>query len=250
MDWVFSGIVRSRLKLDKMKTYIRRREANKRLIILFGTWGTDHNLFLPLCRDDHDFILYYNYSADEPLILPEKKSYEHITVIGWSLGVWAAEYMARSMNLKPDLSIAVNGTPFPADNRYGIPIPVFEGTLNRLDKRVIYKYHLRLFGTKKELEKHPEKISKRELKSFEDELRWLYNRIMESYEISFKWDIALTSANDRVFPYDNMHRYWESRDETKVVAMPLPHYPFFNWSSFGEMIDSLVKAPATVRSQK
>lgn len=222
-----------------MKTYIRRREENKELIVVFGTWGTDHNAFLPLCTDDHDFILYYNYSADEPLILPERKTYRHITVIGWSLGVWAAEYMAGSMNLKPDLSIAVNGTPFPADNMYGIPLPVFEGTLNRLDERVIYKYHMRLFGTKKVLDMNTEKISKRSLKSFSDELRWLYNRIMETYEKSYSWDIALSCSEDRVFPFSNMIRYWNTREETRLLTLPYPHYPFFKWGSFREMIDFL-----------
>jgi len=222
-----------------MKTYIRRRESNQDLIIVFGTWGTDHNAFLPLCTDDHDFILYYNYSADEPLILPERKTYRHITVIGWSMGVWAAEYMAASMNLKPDLSIAINGTPFPADNRYGIPLEVFEGTLNRLDDRVIYKYHLRLFGKKKVLEENIDKISARSLKSFTDELRWLYNRIMETYEKRYSWDISLICSEDRVFPYNNMLNYWNTRKETKLCSLPLPHYPFFKWKSFREMVDFL-----------
>ncbi|TFH33916.1 MAG: DUF452 family protein, partial [Bacteroidia bacterium] len=163
----------------------------------------------------------------------------HITVIGWSMGVWAAEYMAASMNLKPDLSIAINGTPFPADNRYGIPLEVFEGTLNRLDDRVIYKYHLRLFGKKKVLEENIDKISARSLKSFTDELRWLYNRIMETYEKRYSWDISLICSEDRVFPFNNMLNYWNTRKETKLCSLALPHYPFFKWKSFREMVDFL-----------
>lgn len=227
-----------------MKTFIKRRESNEDLIIVFGTWGTDRNAFLPLCTDKHDFMLYYNYSADEPLILPERKTYRHITVIGWSIGIWAAEYMASTMNLKPDLSIAVNGTPFPAHNLYGIPLEVFEGTLNRLDDRAIYKYHMRLFGNKNVLNQHTEKISKRPLTSFADELRWLYNRIMETYEKRYSWDIALSCSEDRVFPYKNMVKYWESRPETKLITLKLPHYPFFKWNSFNEMVDYLKRESA------
>jgi hypothetical protein len=75
-----------------MKTFLRRFENNRDLVILFGTWGMDEKAFSNLTTDNHDFILYYNYSADEPLILPEIKTYRRVTVIGWSLGVWAAEY--------------------------------------------------------------------------------------------------------------------------------------------------------------
>ncbi|MFN8209344.1 MAG: hypothetical protein U0T33_00055 [Bacteroidales bacterium] len=32
-------------------------------------WGTDENVFAPLCNDEFDFILFYDYSAEEPLLL-------------------------------------------------------------------------------------------------------------------------------------------------------------------------------------
>ena len=120
-----------------MKTYIRRREKNNQLVVLYGGWGTDENVFTPLCNDDFDFILFYNYSADEALVLPEMKTYEKITLIGWSLGVWAAEYLSPKTGIKPDVTIAVNGTPVPADDQYGIPLNVFEGTLIILLKKIL-----------------------------------------------------------------------------------------------------------------
>ncbi len=97
-----------------MKTFLRRFENNRDLVILFGTWGIDEKAFSTLTTDNFDFILFYNYSADEPLILPEMKTYRRVTVIGWSLGVWAAEYYGRKMGIRPDLTIAINGTPVAA----------------------------------------------------------------------------------------------------------------------------------------
>jgi len=41
-----------------MRTYIRRREKNDQLVIVYGSWGTDENVFVPLCNDDFDFILF------------------------------------------------------------------------------------------------------------------------------------------------------------------------------------------------
>jgi len=223
-----------------MKTHIRRRENNEDLIIVFGGWGIDQNAFLPLCTESHDFILYYNYSADEPLILPDRKTYRQVILIGWSLGVWAAEYMSASMNLNPDLAIAVNGTPVPADNRYGIPLDIFEGTLNNINESGMEKFNIRLFGSKSILEENTEKLSKRNVQSYAAELRWLYNRIMEDFDRKYRWDIAISSVNDRVFPSDNQINYWRSRQDTRHLIVDLPHYPFYSWGTFEDMIKDLV----------
>jgi hypothetical protein len=220
-----------------MKTYIRRREKNNKLILFYGGWGTDENVFAPLCDDESDFILFYNYSADEALVLPDIKTYEKITLIGWSLGVWAAEYLSNKTGFKPDITIAVNGTPVPADNQYGIPLNVFEGTLNNITEENIEKFYFRMFGDKKNYLENIDKVPHRTLKSLHDELRWLYNRIMEQKEPGFRWDYAVTSEIDRVFPSDNLTSYWEKEKSTQHIILPLPHYFFHKWRSLTEFIN-------------
>jgi pimeloyl-[acyl-carrier protein] methyl ester esterase len=219
-----------------MKTYIRRREKNTQLVVFYGGWGTDENVFTPLCNDEFDFILFYNYSADEALVLPEMKTYEKITLIGWSLGVWAAEYLLPKTGIKPDVTIAVNGTPIPADDQFGIPLHVFEGTLNNITDENIEKFYFRMFGDKKNYETNIDRVPKRTLKSLHDELRWLYNRIMEQKEPGFRWDYAVTSEIDRVFPSKNLDGYWEKEKNTKHIILKLPHYFFHKWDSFTDFI--------------
>jgi biotin synthesis protein BioG len=220
-----------------MKTYIRRREKNNNLVVFYGGWGTDENVFTPLCTDDFDFILFYNYSADEALLLPETKTYNSITLIGWSLGVWAAEYLSPRTGIKPDLTIAVNGTPVPADDHYGIPLHVFEGTLNNITETNMEKFYLRMFGDRKNYLRNSDRIPHRSVKSLHDELRWLYNRIMEQKDPGFKWDYAVTSETDRVFPSKNLNDYWEKEKGTKHIILPYPHYMFHEWQSFAGFID-------------
>ena len=86
------------------------------------------------------------------LCFPEMKTYDKITLIGWSFGVWAAEYLSSKTGIKPNVTIAVNGTPIPADDQYGIPLNVFEGTLNNITEENIEKFYLRMFGDKKSIE--------------------------------------------------------------------------------------------------
>lgn len=233
-----------------MRTYIRRREKNKQLVVFFGGWGTDENVFAPLCNDEFDFILFYNYSADDPLVLPEMKTYEKVTLIGWSLGVWASEYLLPKTGIRPDITIAVNGTPLPADDNFGIPLNIIEGTLNNLNEENISKFYLRMFGGKSAFLANADRMPKRTLKSLHDELRWLYNRMMEMSEPGFKWDYAVTSAADRVYPSKNLVAYWSTRKETNHVVLPLPHYFFHKWSTLSDFIGFVENYNAQTDRQK
>jgi biotin synthesis protein BioG len=224
-----------------MKTYIRRREENDHLVILYGAWGSDENVFLPLCNDEFDFILFYQYSADEALVLSEIKTYRKITIIGWSLGVWAAEYFSAKTGIIPDLAIAVNGTPIPADDLYGIPLKIFEGTLNNITEANMEKFYLRMFGDKKTYLLNTDRIPHRSIKSLHDELRWLYNRTMEQKEPGFRWDYAVMSETDRVFPSANVTSYWKKEKNTRQIILPYPHYLFYKWDSFTEFIKFVEK---------
>ena len=219
-----------------MRTYIRRREKNNRLVVIYGGWGTDENVFAPLCNDEFDFILFYNYSAGEALVLPEMKTYEKVTLIGYSLGVWAAEYLLSKTGIKPDVSIAVNGTPLPADERFGIPLKIIEGTLNNLTDENMDRFYLRMFGGKKSYDANADRLPKRTLKSLHDELRWLYNRMMEQREPGFRWDYAVTSAVDRVYPSQNLEAFWSTQKNTSHIVLPLPHYFFHKWNSLSDFI--------------
>lgn len=219
-----------------MKTYIRRREKNTQLIVLYSAWGTDENLFTPLCSDEFDFILFYNYSADEALVLPEMKTYEKITLIGWGCGVWAAEYLLPKTGIIPHIRIAVNGTPFPADDNFGIPLKIIEGTVNKLTERSSEKFYLRMFGNKKTLQENTDRSPKRSLKALQDELRWMYNRMMEQKVTGFRWDYAVISESDRIFPIKNLERYWNKEKVTLKIKLDLPHYIFHKWKSFTDFI--------------
>jgi pimeloyl-[acyl-carrier protein] methyl ester esterase len=219
-----------------MKTYIRRREKNNHLVVLYGDCGTDENLFTPLCNDEFDFILFYNYSANEALVLPEMKTYEKITLIGWSLGVWAAEYISPKTGIKPDITIAVNGTPIPVDDQYGIQPDIFERVLNNINEENIDKFYLRMFGDKKTYQDNIDRVPRRTLKSTHGELRWLYNRIMEQKEPGFRWDFAVTSDQDPMFPLKNLSGFWDNNKNTKHIIVHLPHYIFQKWKSFIDFI--------------
>ena len=224
-----------------MKTYIRRREKNDNLVVLFGSWGTDENVFVPFCNDEFDFILFYNYSADQALVLPEMKTYKKIVVIGWSLGVWAAEYLSPSTGIVADVTIAVNGTPVPLDDHYGIPPHSFEESLNNITEESMDKFYSHMFGNRRTYNLNSEKIPHRTLESVHVEMRWLYNRIMEQKDPGLRWDYAVTSESDRIFPSENVISYWNRQKNTRQIIVPYPHYMFYKWNSYADFISFVEK---------
>jgi biotin synthesis protein BioG len=64
---------------------------------------------------------------------------------------------------------------------------------------------------------------------------------MENPDRKYRWDIALTSINDRVFPSSNLINYWKGREDTVHITTELPHYPFYHWKTFDNMIKNLLK---------
>jgi len=109
--------------------------------------------------------------------------------------------------------------------------------LNNITEENIDKFYLRMFGDKKNYTTNLDRMPHRTLKSVEDELRWLYNRFMEQKEPGFRWDYAVTSDIDRVFPSKSLNEYWEKEKNTKHIHILLPHYFFYEWKTFPEFID-------------
>ena len=107
-----------------------------------------------------------------------------------------------------------------------------------------------MFGDKKTYQSNIERVPHRTLKSLHDELSWLYNRIMEQKDPGFRWDYAVTSEIDRVFPSKNLAGYWEKEKHTKNIVLQLPHYLFNEWKSFTEFISFVENYQTTNPSNK
>ena len=108
-----------------MKQVYIIKNRHPRLLLFFAGWGADETPFKDYQSADSDNMLCYDYRTlefDASLL----KEYREINVIGWSMGVWAATQVMGKLQ-KTDTapviknSIAINGTPYPIDDTYGIP---------------------------------------------------------------------------------------------------------------------------------
>ncbi|MDO5035450.1 MAG: alpha/beta fold hydrolase [Porphyromonas sp.] len=210
------------------------------LLLYFTGWGTTPevvtNLGLPQGWEQCSFWDYKDVSA---LYLPdiELSRYNSIYLVAWSMGVWAADLLAPHL---PRISkaVAINGTPLPMHDLYGIPTPIFEKTLSGLDDDNRARFDRRMCGGKKLLAVY-NSFSARSTEDLRSELTGVYEAVRALPDGSppqLSWDLAYVSERDLIVPPSNQLRYWNKHNVTTEVLPGLGHYPIYEFHSWQELL--------------
>ena len=193
-----------------------------RLALIFAGWGLDERMFMPLRRGGYDIAVAFAYHTDSelPAWIDE---YKEICVIAWSYGVCMAE---RALLSKPHwnvtLKVAVNGTPTPIDDITGIPETIYQGTLNGLNERSVYKFYRRMCLNAEEFGRWKELMPERSLESLREELA-LFNNLPRTDSII--WDIVFIAGHDAIIPTPNQLNAWKGIQDIRILECG--HLPDF-----------------------
>ena len=118
-------------------------------------------------------------------------------------------------------AVALNGTPLPLDEKFGIGLRRFQATAAGLMKRGdMNEFEERAYGDF--YERFKGRISPREFWGNIRELALMEHYANGMNEPVIHWDKAIVGRFDVIFPTRNMYDYWGERAE----LLPLPHYPF------------------------
>ena len=205
------------------------KQNNDKLIIFFAGWSFDYKPFEFLNCEDFDVLMLYDYND---LSLPEIPQYKEYYLIAWSMGVFTA-YQLREKLPKFTKKLAVNGTPFPVDDEFGIPQKPFLLTLRHAKTGLEGKFYQNIFEKQEEFEKYQNTSVERSIENREEELKTLYAKIKETdktYEIYY--DKALVSSNDKIIPTKNQLNFWQN----KAQIIESGHFPYYNFTSWNEIL--------------
>lgn len=197
---------------------------NKKLVLFFAGWGMDERPFSGYARPNQDLIIAYDYTSlqiDESLL----HGYQEIQVLAWSMGVWAASQLLpelRKRNYPISICTAINGTPFPIDDRKGIPIQLFTRTLNTLTDRTLDKFRLRMCGSRKILQHFLAKAPQRNIENVRKELSAIEEQVNNLPDTAYQWDQAYIGTEDRIFSIENQQRAWA---RIPYQLIDTGHYP-------------------------
>lgn len=216
----------------------RQKEGSHTLLCFFTGWGTTAEVVahLPL-PDGWDYLVANDYRTISPTDLPALRKYGRTYLVAWSMGVWAAEVLSDFL---PPLkrAIAINGTPMPMHDLYGIPEQIFQATLSGLNDDNRARFNRRMCGGKELLSVY-NSFAARSTEELREELFGVYQKVKELRALQpprLHWSKALVSAKDLIVPAPNQIRYWECNSVPYCLLPNLGHYPLRQFSSWDELL--------------
>lgn len=213
------------------------RKGRSTLSLFFAGWGMDFHPFSDYASGDADLMICYDYT-DLGFGYGILEEYGKIKITAWSMGVWAAEQVLKGHeNISGNIleAIAINGTPLPADDLYGIPENIFLGTLENLSEAsgkaadTVDRFRRRMCGDAGTFRTFMEKAPERDTGSLRDELASIWTRYRDEKErkdnekpdgsrISRIWTGAIVCSKDRIFPAANQQRFWDEAATAYTLA--------------------------------
>lgn len=210
------------------------KNNNKNLIVFFGGWSFDYKPFECLRSEKYDVLMFYDYNDlnIENHLLKEIETYSSKTLVTWSMGVFIA-YLLKDKLPDFDKKIAVNGTPYPVDDEFGIPHRTFDLTLKYAETGLQGKFYQNVFSNEDFLQKYLENPVQRTIENRVKELETL-DKLIKNTKIEYDktfYDKSIVGANDKIIPTKNQLKMWG--DLAQIIDCG--HFPFYNYNSWDEI---------------
>jgi biotin synthesis protein BioG len=234
-----------------MKTFWLNQQNNQDCILFMAGWGMAPEPFLDIASGPVDVLMVYDYrtidedECDLPTLPSSTNSQRKIHLLAWSMGVWAAAKLVRNGTLPCrsfSSATAVGGTCQPVHDQFGIPEQMFDRTVRDFSPEVLEEFYRSMFDSDQEEEqflRHMAK-TKRSVEELRQELIALRTACEDlpdvSEELADVFKNRIVTGRDRVFPARNQMRAWGRKT---CASVPLPHFPFYQWSSWAEIFKIL-----------
>lgn len=177
-------------------------------------WASDARFVEHIRPQGYDILAVYDFRTIETVRLPE---YREKYLFAWSFGVWAAEHIFAGESF--DKAVALCGSPFPSDDRYGLGRRRIKLTIKGLPAGMDAFYRASL---SEYYERFADTLPVRTAETNREELEALAKMSAEPYIPAIEWDAAVIGERDLIFPPANLKKFWGERASVRN----LPHYPF------------------------
>lgn len=218
-----------------MKYHWLNKQNNTELIVFFTGWSFDEKPFEFLDCGSADVLFVYDYNEISALEKEIFGKYTKKTLLTWSMGVFAA-YLLEDELKDFDQKIAINGTPFPVDDEFGIPQKPFLLTLRHAKTGLEGKFYQNIFEKEEEFEQYSKTPVSRSIENRVEELKSLYEKIKSTkFDYEKFYDFSLISTHDKIIPTKNQINFWQNCAPYKILESG--HFPFYNFKSWDEIIN-------------
>lgn len=209
-----------------------KKTKSDSLIVFYSGWGMTESS-VALNPRVYDLLIFYDYrdihlSAQ---LLEEINAYKVIYIVAWSLGIVPA--VLNKELIEATKLIAINGSLFPSDDKYGIPEAIYQGTYENLDKKNLDRFYKRMFEDNKQYEEFKQIHNPVEISQLKEELTAIRG-LSTTLTINDKniFDRVIVSTKDKIFPLNNLNALWDN-----AILLDKAHYPFFDFKDWLEILN-------------
>ncbi len=211
-------------------------QNNYNLILFFNGWGCDENQFKHLESGNNNVLMIYDYTTLhlDKEVLEELTKYAQISIIAWSFGVWVAQFISEKYELKVYQAIAINGTPNPIHDQFGIDKSIVQGTYDYLSERNLMKFQRRMLGGNEAWKKFEIKKPQRAFENQKEELGALIQHFNLNVSDHLIFQKTFIGTNDLIFNPENQRSYW--KDKIEIQEINEPHFCFYKWNKWSDIL--------------
>lgn len=201
------------------------KNNNKNLIVFFNGWGMNEKVVEHLSYENYDVLTFYDYRSFD-IEKFDFSSYENKVLIAWSMGVFVCNYFYENFKIF-DKFIAINGTQKPIDDVYGIPIAIYNLTVDNFNELSCSKF-MKKISTTVDLKGY----SSRTIEELRQELISIRDLKVEKF---LRFDKVVLSLKDRIFPFKNMQKYWFEQN-VEISELEKAHYIFDSYEKWSDLL--------------
>lgn len=226
-------------------TFHWQKKGAPDLLLIFGGFGLDHNLFEHLDPGNRDVLVISKYGrltlnpAEQAALL----AYRTVDVAAWSFGVWVFAQAGRFLDGKPGRRLAIAGSLWPVDRERGIAPAIFQRTLAQFNEAGRAGFYRNFFTDEADYERFAGLPFGRTLADQQAELAWFAAQFSEQANLvapppgpeSGLFTKVLIPAQDRIIPARAQRLAWSGWPTAELPDSG--HCPFLTWSRWQEAFD-------------
>ena len=208
-----------------MKTVFLQKNGGEKLLVFFNGWSRSASDAAVLTAP-FDVLEVHDYTdLDSAELFAQIAPYSKITLVAWSLGVWAAAVVFEHSPVRFESALALNGTLYPVHSEYGIAPEIFDGTIaNWLIPAARDRFLRRMAGSVAAAQSMPE--TDRSPEDQQTELAAIRKQAAERPVPHDLYPHSVMGRQDRIIPFAAQENFWKTQSDTKITVADLPHYPF------------------------
>jgi len=213
-------------------SWLNRVTASK-LILFFSGWSIDPAQMNFLDTSGFDVAMLHSYDSFDLPAGINFDDYDEIIAVTYSFGVFTGLRSLSQIGFKGCV-IALNGTPHPVDNRFGIRKMVFEKTLENLSVETFRQFQANMFKDEKEHKFFVGSFAHNpDIEQLKRELLFILRHSQDIESIDNFQIKPVISKHDRIFNSKNQIDFWK---DFNYVLNDSGHFPFYGFKSWGEII--------------